>query len=154
MPIIPVVPTPHLLVHQDGRVTTPWLQFFMALLSLANGGTPGSGPAPSDGAYILGTANALLPNGRVVTDSPSIDFDLGTPGQLKAHVIVDAAGALDGGTLADLKVRVDGVTITINGSNQLESLSAGGSWIPLSAGVEPLTFISDGAGNPVLVAYP
>jgi hypothetical protein len=31
---------------------------------------------------------------------------------------------------------------------------AGASWIPLSAGVEPLAFISDGMGNPILVAYP
>lgn len=30
----------------------------------------------------------------------------------------------------------------------------GASWIPLSAGVEPLAFISDGMGNPILVAYP
>lgn len=32
-------------------------------------------------------------------------------------------------------------------------VGSGGSWIPLSAGVEPLAFISDGAGSPILVAY-
>lgn len=56
---------------------------------------------------------------------------------------------------ATLDVKVDGVTITINGSNQLVAAAGtGGSWIPLSTGTEPLTFISDGAGNPILVAYP
>jgi hypothetical protein len=29
-----------------------------------------------------------------------------------------------------------------------------GSFVPLSLGVEPLQFVSDGAGRPILVAYP
>lgn len=29
----------------------------------------------------------------------------------------------------------------------------GGGFVPLSLGVEPLAFLSDGAGNPILVAY-
>jgi hypothetical protein len=110
------------LVRADGVVTVSWFQFFMRLLA----SVPSGGAAPADADYILGGADADLPNGRVVTDSPSIDFDLGTAGQLKAHVIVDVAGALDGGTLADLKVRVDGTTIQINGSNQLEAIGGGG----------------------------
>ena len=28
-----------------------------------------------------------------------------------------------------------------------------GSWVPLASGAEPLTFISDGAGTPILVFY-
>jgi hypothetical protein len=31
--------------------------------------------------------------------------------------------------------------------------AATGSWIPLSAGTEPLTWVSDGAGHPILVGY-
>lgn len=31
---------------------------------------------------------------------------------------------------------------------------ASGSWVPLALGTEPLTFVSDGAGSPILVASP
>lgn len=37
--------------------------------------------------------------------------------------------------------------LTINGS------PSGVSWIPLATGAEPLTFISDGLGQPILVAF-
>lgn len=37
--------------------------------------------------------------------------------------------------------------LTINGS------PSGVSWVPLATGVEPLTFISDGLGQPILVAF-
>lgn len=55
-----------------------------------------------------------------------------------------------------LQVKVDGTTIQFNGSGALEVIGGGGGggWVPLSAGVEPLAFISDGAGSPILVAYP
>jgi hypothetical protein len=55
---------------------------------------------------------------------------------------------------AALNVQVDGVSIQVNGSNQLEVLGSGvGNWIPLASGAEPMTFISDGAGNPILIYY-
>jgi hypothetical protein len=55
---------------------------------------------------------------------------------------------------ATLNVKVDGVTVSINGSNELQALASGlGSWVPLSSGAEPLTFISDGAGNPIFITY-
>jgi hypothetical protein len=32
--------------------------------------------------------------------------------------------------------------------------AAGGeAWVPLALGVEPLAFVSDGAGSPILVGY-
>jgi hypothetical protein len=53
-----------------------------------------------------------------------------------------------------------GYVLTSNGAGIAPSFqeAAGGAgsdgtWIPLSLGVEPLTFVSDGAGNPILVAY-
>jgi hypothetical protein len=68
-------------------------------------------------------------------------------------VDVDPAGALDGDSATTpLAVRVDNVTLIINGSNQLEAVPAG-AWLPLALGSEPLTFVSDGAGQPILVAY-
>lgn len=74
-----------------------------------------------------------------------------------AGVVVDVAGALDGdGTIgAPLAVKVDGITITINGGNELEVIGggSGGAYVPLALGSEPLTFVSDGAGQPILVAY-
>jgi hypothetical protein len=53
-----------------------------------------------------------------------------------------------------------GYVLTSNGVGSAPSFQAasgggggGEAWIPLSLGVEPLTFVSDGAGNPILVAY-
>ena len=54
-----------------------------------------------------------------------------------------------------------GYVLTSNGVGSAPSFQepsggvggGGGSWIPLSLGVEPLTFVSDGAGSPILVAY-
>lgn len=136
----------HPIATATGTVTTPWYQFLWMLLQAVNSASG----APTTATYIVASANATLTNERVATDSASVDVDTSVPAQMLWHVIVDPAGALEDGPLA---VRVDGVTVQINGSNELEAI-AGASWVPLSAGTEPLTFISDGAGNPVLVAYP
>lgn len=133
---------------RSGVLTTEWYQFLWKLFQVINSG--GGGGAPSTAVYILGAVSGSLPNGRVLTDTASIDVDLGTPAQAKFHVLVDPAGALEAGPLA---VKVDGVTVQINGDNALEAIAAGG-WVPLALGTEPLTFVSDGAGQPVLVAYP
>lgn len=67
---------------------------------------------------------------------------------------INVGDALDIQT-GDLNVLVDGTTIQVNGSNQLEvnSIIALGSLVPLSVGAEPLAFVSDGAGSPILVSY-
>lgn len=140
------IPSPsHPFVDEQGRITPPWYTYLQRLL------TAGRGVAPGDGPYIIGEADPDLPDARVATDSPSIDFDIATAGQLKAHVIVDVAGALDGGTLADLAVRVDGVTIDVNGSNQLEVISGGQYCEPLTNGDEPATELIFALGDVIMV---
>jgi hypothetical protein len=47
----------------------------------------GGGGAPTNAEYLLGTANGSLPNGRVVTDSPTVSWDLTVSGIVKANVI-------------------------------------------------------------------
>lgn len=78
-------------------------------------GGPGGaalGPrAPADAEYLLGATNTELLNGRVGTDSPSIEFDFSTPGEVQlrklpttfaltseASVASDWNNIADGGT--------------------------------------------------------
>lgn len=148
----PLVPSPSHPIAQaaSGRLTTPWYTFLWQLRQAVAEVTGGG--APSDAGYVLDAPDASLPNARVLTDSLTVDFDASTAGVMKAHVLVDPAGALDGGPLVPLGVRVDGVTVTINGSNQLVA-AGGGDHVPLALGTEPLTFVSDGAGSPILVPF-
>jgi hypothetical protein len=50
-----------------------------------------------------------------------------------------------------------GVVITTNPGTNTVTITASGaagvSYIPLSVGTEPLAFVSDGAGRPILVSY-
>jgi len=48
--------------------------------------TPSGGGAPTDAEYVVGAAHAGLSAERVVTDTATIDWDLATAGQAKAHV--------------------------------------------------------------------
>lgn len=55
---------------------------------------------------------------------------------------------------------VAGYVLTANGPGTTPSFQAnsggagsGGSWVPMVTGAEPLEFVSDGAGSPILVAY-
>jgi hypothetical protein len=143
------IPQPqHDFVNAANKITPPWYLF---LSRLAEELSPGGGAAPSGDEYIVGTADPVnLPNARVATDSPSIDVDLGTAGQIRWHVIADPAGALDGGTLADLAVRVDGVTIDINGSNELEVIG-GGHCEPLTNGIVASPELIFALGDVVMV---
>ncbi len=45
--------------------------------------------------------------------------------------------------------------VDADGDPVFQDASAGefGSWIPLAVGTEPLAFVSDGNGNPILVFY-
>jgi hypothetical protein len=82
-------PTHPFVEPESGRITVPWFMFLSRLL------TAGGGVAPGDGPYIIGAPDADLPNARVPTDSATIDFDFGTPGQLLAHVIGLPAGTCE-----------------------------------------------------------
>lgn len=50
----------------------------------------GSGGAPAGAEYIVGVADATLTAERVVTNSPTVLWDLLTAGQAKVHVAVDS----------------------------------------------------------------
>lgn len=128
-------------VDSKGRVT-----------AAANVAIAASGGAPTTAEYLVGALHAGLSAERLVTDTPTVAWDLTTPGQAAADVVpaalnelvevaVDPAGALDGTglTAAPLAVRVDGSTIQINGSNELEAVGGGG-------GITQLT--GDGTAGP------
>lgn len=42
---------------------------------------------------------------------------------------------------------------TLPGKRTISAISGGASYIPLSLGIEPLTFMSDGLGQPILVPF-
>jgi hypothetical protein len=48
----------------------------------------------------------------------------------------------------------EAVSVSVPGTGGGSSPTTDNSWIPLSLGVEPLQFVSDGAGRAILVAYP
>lgn len=48
---------------------------------------PGTGDAPSDAEYVLGAADADLPNGRVLVSGVNTTVDLGTPGEASVDVV-------------------------------------------------------------------
>ena len=79
----------------------------------------------------------------------------GTPGA--SSITVKPNGALDGngGAGNPLGVRVDGVSIVINGANQLEvdAAQAVGYYALLTTGAEPIDFISNGAGSVIMVPW-
>jgi hypothetical protein len=56
-------------------------------------GSGGGGGAPDDAEYLVGASDGDLTAERVVTDTPTVTWDLGTAGQAKANVV-------NGGVLA------------------------------------------------------
>lgn len=74
MPSFAYPPAPEDVIYENKKVTRPWLAFFQAL---------GTGVG-SSAVVILGAVSAMFPNGRVVTDTASVTWDLSTPGELKA----------------------------------------------------------------------
>lgn len=85
------LPEPPLLpgstpVQIGTRITDAWWQFFDRLRQLYL--------IVFDFAtaeFLLGAANAELPNGRVVTDTATVTWDLTTPGEAKANATGGAA---------------------------------------------------------------
>lgn len=69
------------------------------------------------------------------------------------NVNVNAAGALDGNGVTALGVRVDGITIQINGSNNLEVISSL-DYVLMSDGATPIPNpVDDGFGNFIYIEY-
>jgi hypothetical protein len=82
----------NLVVDAKGRIT-----------SISDGTSSGGASALSE--YILGSAEATYPNSRVLTDTATIDVDLGTASQAKFNVITSGLNASE---LLTLLLTVDG----------------------------------------------
>jgi hypothetical protein len=116
-----------------------------------------SAPSPSSGGFIPPSAVFPPSSGDVSGSYPALEVvglqNQALPAQVAdgllkrnvandgweevAGIEVDAAGALDGvgSTAAPLGVRADEATITINGTNQLETIGAAGSFTAQSGEV-------------------
>jgi len=53
------------------------------------------GGAPTDAQYIVGATHASLSAERVVTDTPTVTWDLATAGQAKANAISVSLGLIE-----------------------------------------------------------
>jgi hypothetical protein len=85
-----------------------------------------AGVAPSDADYLVGTATASLSAERVVTNTPSIIWDVSTAGQAKANVVGFGTSTIP----TDFKDSVAVATtanITLSGEQTIDSILTSGS---------------------------
>jgi hypothetical protein len=110
------------------------------LASEVFGDLPFSNITPSaDASRLLGRGAASAGDWQPITLGTGLAMTGTTLSATFSGVVVDVAGALDGdGTIGSpLAVKVDGVTIQINGSNELEVIGGGGGgsqWSVLTNG--------------------
>lgn len=78
---IAVDPAARTLIYSDGANVYP--------VASGTGGGGGSG-APTDAGYLVGAAHSLLTGERVVTNTATVTWDLGTLGQARAVIPNDA----------------------------------------------------------------
>lgn len=84
-PVIIYPPFNAPVLTPDGKQFAPlWRQYFLQLANVV--GSSGAGPAPADAEYIVATADALLPNERVLTDTATVTWDKTTVNVEKANV--------------------------------------------------------------------
>jgi hypothetical protein len=57
----------------------------------SRGGAGSGGGAPSNAQYLVGATSADLSQERVVTNTPTVTWDLSTPGQAKANAAINPA---------------------------------------------------------------
>jgi hypothetical protein len=82
MPPIPVRPTEPPLEGIRAAFTNRWRTFFDLLLGIVNT-IPSGGAAPADATYVTTSADPVLTNERVATDTLEIDVNLATAAQIK-----------------------------------------------------------------------
>jgi hypothetical protein len=91
----------------------------------------GGGGAPTDADYIVGTASATLTQERVLTSTPTVSWDLTTPGQAKAVVpdasITEAKLGLTDVTTQNVSSAAHGLTPKLSG-NAAHYLNGAGAW--------------------------
>lgn len=87
----------------------------------------GGGGAPTTAAYLVGAADATLSAERVVTDTGTVTWDLGTPGEAKANV-PDATTAAKGAVeLATSGENAAGVVVQGNDARLSDARAPTGS---------------------------
>lgn len=82
--------------------TNTYIQIQKLSLQGVSSGGSGSGGAPTDAEYVVGTSNGTLTNERVATSTTSITADAGTTGQMKykrAALIGDVTADADSNSL-------------------------------------------------------
>jgi hypothetical protein len=67
------------------------------------------------------------------------------------YIVTDADPDLPNARVATDSDTVD-IDLTVPGIIRWHA-AGGEAWVPLALGVEPLAFVSDGAGSPILVGY-
>lgn len=95
---------------------------------------------------------ATAQSGRGVPGRTGDRGRMGMPGRIGVDGAPGATGPQ--GPMGPPPRRADDVTrVVLIGSQSSAAPSTDGNWIPLSLGVEPLTFVSDGAGQPILTWF-
>ena len=80
--------------------------------------------------------------------------ELADPQPPKAHASSHYDGGSDEVDIKQLGGYSGDVNDVLRGDGTFAPASAAaGNWVPLALGVEPLTFVSDGAGHPIFVWY-
>lgn len=104
--------------------------------------------APSDAVFILGTADAALTNGRVLTDTATVTWDLSTPGQAKAT----AAPAAN--TFSTIAVSGQSDVVADSTSDTLTLAAGSNITITTNAGTDTVTIAAAGGSGDALTSNP
>lgn len=136
------------LIYCDGSNVYP--------VASGTGGGGGAG-APTDASYLVGASHTLLSGERVVTNTPTISWDLATAGQARAIIPPDAVsythiqnvaptrllGRFTAGS-GDVQEITPGTGLTLDASGVL-SVAAGGGAQPLDATLTALAGVTTAA---------
>lgn len=150
------------VVDAQRRMTRPWVLFEQNVKTGLSGVQaaiaalpPSVPPPPGFGAVAGGLGGPVLAtqaNDTLTLTSTDGSLSITETPTTKT---VDLRVNRTAGSSSALSVRRADDTTRIVMINTAAAVtpSATGNWVPLSLGVEPLTFVSDGAGNPILVWF-
>lgn len=79
-------------IPPDGAAGEVLTKVTPADYDMAWGSGGGGGGAPTGAEYILGAANAFLPNARLFVDTATITWDLTVANQVKANAVGGSGG--------------------------------------------------------------